>query len=555
MLLILIPIAVILILFLVLVLLMISHKKTMVLKAKKIDEEVNSEKIRQLDRILDRVHVIANANPKYIQVARQLNTIHDDYEVTLTRAKKLTIDLKKVVKSRKVNAKKFQALVNEIKGNQNALAKLDRSFREVAIQVTHQDEYIRNEFNFYQKNIRKVFEVYSDKRILLDKISSQIDALKNETKQLERKFEEVIVAADSNQADKLLRLYSKKVMHYTKVINEGPSIETHLYTQIPHNVKKINNLFFVKRDELSSSLKHIDFKNSIKKISEIYIKAKRDYENLKIDETKVSIRTILKSFKSIENMINLEIKSRNIFIKNYESVIQKVKLTLEHYVSIKKQMKEISAKGKSLTSEILESYHNVQVDADELDKLAIKFRNLMKDKNVPYSAKVSRMKLIIQKSKKTTVDINKLITKLWSINLDESMIKNKFTKSEAAINELIANIKKEDIQLSMDEQREFQKIMVAKSEIAKSLSSEVMNKDLTRKVDGFVKNVTTFYTLINGNAQIASHVKNLLQELAPRRVMDEQMNLTLQIVERNYLEGKYAEALNNIIEVIQEKGI
>ena len=135
------------------------------------------------------------------------------------------------------------------------------------------------------------------------------------------------------------------------------------------------------------------------------------------------------------------------------------------------------------------------------------------------------------------------------------MIKNKFTKSEAAINELIANIKREHIQLNIKEQREFQRLTLTKSEISKQLTAEVISKDLMRKVDEFATKVTTFYTLINGNAQIAIHIKNLLKELAPRRTMDEQLNINLQIVEKNYLEVKYGEALNRVIDLIREKGI
>lgn len=534
---------------------MISHKKTMEIKVKEFDEEINSEKIRQLDRILDRVHIISKSNPKYVKVAQQLNSLHDKYELTLSRSKKLLSDIKKLIAHKKVSVKKFQAISNEIKEQQAKLLKIDKEFREVAVQVTHQDEYIRNEFKFYQKNIRKVFEVYGDKRIFLNRISEKIDSLKDETKKLEKEFEEVILLADSNRADKLLRLYAKKVIHYTKVINEGPSIETHLYTQIPHNVKKVEQLFIMKKEELASSLKHIDFKNSVKKISDLYKDAKKAYDNLEIDKAKEHIKSILKSFKSLENMINLEINSRNIFIKNYEYVIKKVKSTLEHYVSIKKQVKDIGSKGKTLPSEVLEAYQNVKVDADDLDKVGVKFRELMKDKNIPYSAKVARMKLIVQKAKQATKEINLLIEELWSINLEESMIKNKFTKSEAAINELIANIKREHIQLTIKEQREFQRLTLTKSEISKQLTAEVISKDLMRKVDEFATKVTTFYTLINGNAQIAIHIKNLLKELAPRRTMDEQLNINLQIAEKNYLEGKYGEALNRIIELIQEKGV
>ena len=132
-------------------------------------------------------------------------------------------------------------------------------------------------------------------------------------------------------------------------------------------------------------------------------------------------------------------------------------------------------------------------------------------------------------------------------------MKNKFKRSEAALHEIIAISKNEDIKLSKKELENFNQFIHEKTNIINSIKVKGFNPIISKKINSFSEKIHAFYASVNGQAQIAIHVKNMLSELSHQRALDFQLNLTLQESEKNCLDGKYAEALNSIIRFLNDK--
>lgn len=546
------PIAAIIVLTMIVILLIMHLNKKRYQIARNSSDLLGIDRQKQIDAILNRVNIIADANPQYKNTLVTLDEIHSEFTAQNEFSKQLVIKINEEARKKKLVNKEFKKSYEQLLQQKEILEQLDKKFKNVSNRIVQQDNLIRSEFSFYQSCLRRTTTLYKEKRILLDSVARQIDDLNQRIRSLEKQFDEVIISADSEKANLLLRKYIVNVVKFTKVINEGPAISMHIKTQIARTVEKLSKMYAEKRDELAIPMEHINFNKSLKLIAKKYEAAKEAYEELDVDKAKELIVSILKAFKSLENRINLEIKSRNTFFKDYEETISTVKKTLNDWVSMRSQFKEIAGSGREISSEIFDHYNLIKEAVKSLDALALDFRELMKDKNTAYSAKAQRMKMVLDEAMQVTKYLNEFVEMLWNLNLTESLTKNKFKRSEAAMNELVANIKRENIKLSQKEKEEFEKLLASKSFIADKIGGNI-NKDTIEAVDKFSNKVINLYSIINGNAQIAMHIKNMLKELAPERSMNTQLNVNLQMVERDFLDGKYDAALNLIIETLSER--
>lgn len=546
------PIAAIIVFAMIVILLIMRLNKQRYQIARDAGDFLGIDRQREIDATLNRVNDIAAVNHHFRGVLNQLNDIHTEFTKQNEKAKTLVAKIKEESTRKKIVNKEFKKLNVQLKEQKEVLVSLEKRFKSISNQVVQQDNMIRSEFSYYQSCLRRTTELYKEKRILLDGIAKQIDALTIRIREIEREFDAVVISADSEKANILLRKYVVNVVKFTRVINEGPQIWMHLKTMIGTTVDKLNKLYVEKRDSLQIPLDHINFNKSVRQISKKYTDAKVAFEELDMEKAKELVVTILKAFKTLENRINLEIKSRNIFFKDYEATINAVKKVLTDWVSIKRQFKELAGSGKELSEEVFEQYHALKEAGKSLDALALSFRELMKDKVTAFSAKAQRMKMVLDQTHSMTEMMNVFIEMLWNINLTESLTRNKFKRSEAAINELVANIKRENIKLSPKEKEEFDKLVDEKSKIANRIGGNI-NKEIIEYVDKFSTKVVNLYSIINGNAQIAMHIKNMLAELAPQRSSNPRLNVNLNLVEREFMDGKYDAALNLIIESISER--
>ena len=244
---------------------------------------------------------------------------------------------------------------------------------------------------------REAIDVYRVKRIQLNKISKKIDGLSEKIAKLSTEFKSNLAVARNKEASHLLRIYASNVRKFVEIISEAPQLETYIYSTIPEIVNSLTTEYKNKKKILNSNLEHINFRNSLVRISSQFNNAKIFYKSLKMGNVKTMIKKILRSVKMLERMINYEITARNFFVANYEGVLAVTRSSLQKFVGIKGQVVSMIKRGMTIPADLNIQMNDAKLLSTEIDNKAIVFREMIKSKDVPYSTKVSRMKLLLQK--------------------------------------------------------------------------------------------------------------------------------------------------------------
>lgn len=542
---ILIPITVILIFAVIFIFLKHNLKEKRKTKVNELARLIRLERISKANAIISRVEVV-------IKETNEFNDMFSELEKYYEKLDKLIKDISRDYEDINANVghlkkREFDEIYNKVISEIKDADIIEDNFTKVSGQITQQDEFLTSEHVFYSSHLRNGIELYRQKRILLNKISPKLDKLSWEINKKGKTFNEMLDSANNKEAAIHLRQYAKLVKKFIYVVSEAPKIESYIYITIPKVITSLTETYKIKKAELSAPLGHINFNDSLKKIANLYKSAKETYKRLDMKNTKKTIKKILRSVKVLERLINYEITSRNFFISNYESAINETKIGLQRYISLKERVRLIIGKGVIISPDLSLLMNDSKIMALEIDEVALSFRETMKNKTIPYSSKVSRMKLLLNKDSIFIEKLNEILLQLWSVNIESSIIKNKFKKSEVAINEVLANIKKQNISLTVEQEGEYNIISEKINRISFYIEKGLINKKVKDDVEDLMKNTASFYNVINGNIQIAEIVSNLIKEFAPIRATNQKLNFALNAAERSYLEGKYAQSLNVII--------
>jgi septation ring formation regulator EzrA len=283
-------------------------------------------------------------------------------------------------------------------------------FKKTSENIIQQEKSLKKEFNFYRENLKQVLSSYQNKRVMLENIAIKLSQLISSIKQIEEDFVELINKAEIKLASDLVNKYKDKILALAKVINEGPQLQIFIYKSIPDNVRKL----IQQKKEYTTNKKididYICFEESIRKIGAQYILAKNLYLELSISKSEEKVINILKNLKLLERMINTEIKSRNIFMKNYETTLNLVKISLKNYVKIKSNLKNINKEVKIMDFNLNDKYQELQSLSKTIDELAISYREIFNNKRLPFSAKLSRTKILANKCLNIIDVINEIYT-------------------------------------------------------------------------------------------------------------------------------------------------
>ena len=434
------------------------------------------------------------------------------------------------------------------------LLKLIREFDDTSMHFTQQNEFIEKRFILFESKMREAIEVYRNKRIQLQRISDEIDRLSNEIKSVATLFKRNLKEGRNREAQEILSKYEKLVYKYVLTVSEAPYLEMYLYKVIPEKAILISEQYKKRKQELSAQLNHLNFRGTLELIAKELEKARRLYLQVNFEKTKELVIKIFRTLDSARKMVDHEIVSRNIFMQNFKMTIEIAKDILNKYITIKKHIRSLIEGGYSMPTELNSLLSRTKEASNDLDETAISFRDSIKDKAIPFSSKINRMKMLLQKMSAFVELLNDALYQTWSINIESSIVKNKFMRSEAAINEILSNIRKNEIIMSDRQKKDYDYISSKMNEIAIEIENDKINKETTKKVKELMENVSSFYSYMAGDLQIAEIVRNLISELSPKRASNERLNVTLNSVERAYLDGDYANALNIIISELEKEG-
>lgn len=517
-------------------------------------EKVSADKLNKFNSEVSRINVIANSNPKYDRLSEDLRNLFDKLDDTYTIANKIVSEINGSQEDGSffkdkyhLSKRDFKFKVEEVQDRIEHIKNLEAEFELIASQISHQDEFLKSEFTLFQTNLRKAIEVYKTKRLLLDKVSKKIDEIITIIKQQESLFNEAVLSGNMKEASETLKNYSRLVVKFAEIINEGPSIQTYIYDIIPKSIKKIVDNYNECKNDLLASKEIINFDGAIKNAAIIYQEAKVEYGKLNISKAKDLIKKILKSVKATEKIINLEIRSRKAVLNSFKDINNEVKISLRRYVDLKEQIRSYVGKGVQVPMEINDLFIQVKTLGKDIDEKAIKFSEMIADVNIPFSSKMHRSKILVQATTEFTIKINEILQLLWVVNIDASILRNKFKQVEAAINELISNIKRQNILLSLEDQANINSLSEKIDILANKIKTDSIPKEVSNEVSLLVTNTVSLYKTISSKIQISEMVANVIREFSPRRALSEKINYSLIQAEKLYLDGKYAEALNVVV--------
>ncbi len=364
-------------------------------------------------------------------------------------------------------------------------------------------------------------------------------------KTTENDLNEALDSGDNEIMKNEIGNYSKKVVALARVVDEGTVIQTFLYKTIPEKTMTLLKKYKQKKLELDTEFKNLDFSGAFNDIRTKYASAKTLFKNLSIDKASYKIKEILKSLKLLEEMINIEIYSRNLFLKNFENVVSEIKVSLKAFISLKTRVRKID---KSLISiELREAYNESSEASKSIDKDAILFSEVVSDNDISFSSKLSRMKRLLNQNLLFIKGINELEEILWSLNSKNLLIENKFLRTVEAFNSLISKIKKSRIFLSNEQRKIKSNLQTDIASLSSLVKQKTISKEDEKKLDDLSFKISEFYVVVSGNVQMALIAQNLIKKLSPRRSSDQSLDIALSTSEKEYLSGRYDAALNVII--------
>lgn len=519
---------------------------------------MHRERMKKLESDMTKVEMTARSNARYQKLFEQLER---DYDAVYKMLERITTSYNALSsghnidqnESQKMSRKTFDNQVRELYSKIELLNVFEKKFHITANQIMNQNEFLRSEFTFYQNDLRKALDVYKNKRILLDKVAKQIDECSMRISKIEKVFNNNINQGKMVDAAKNVQKYADEVVQFCCYISEGPSIQTHIYDNIPKLIKTITELYKKNHNSLSTSLEIINFSASLKKIANIYKKLVESYLNLDFESAKSLIKDVLKAIKVLEKQITFEIQTMNIFVQNYSDVDNLIEKTIRNFAELRSEVQNTIDKGFILSSEVRENFSELRNFMKVVSRHRDELVNNVKDTSIPYSTKNSRLRSVVVDIIEASRKINDIKEMIWSANIAASITRNKFLQAETAVNELVANSKRMNIHFSHDQQKRYKFICEKINELSQKIQGENISKDVDLEVKNFVINVAAFYKEVGIDIQLAEIASNLIRELSPRRAIDHDANMILTHAEKMFVENKFVDSLNGVIAFLEER--
>ncbi len=509
------------------------------------------ERLTKVEIILQRLSIIAKSNKKFSDVFDDLSNDFDDISVAF-------YDLSNSVESMALEVKTlpFKKFRNEIGRIEKMNEKLEEQiiqFKSKANGLLKKEEFLRNEMSFCREKLRVITNLYSYKSIILDKIENKINVLNYTIIDLTKQFDSAIEKGDNDLASKIMNDIREKIIVFAIVINEGPKIQATIYGTIPELIKKLIKLHEHAEKDLKVDLSNMDFNSDIVSLSNLFNKIKASFLEIDLETCKQNMILLIKNIKALERNIKFEIKARNIFIDNYQCTLDILDTTLKQYAELQEEVKKLPSSGKVISVEIADSMEELREELESFKEFTTSFYNLLKNMSIPYTSKLSRMKIILNKSITQTLVMNDIYKRLWEDDSIKLTVQNQFLQIEQALISLRSQVIEKSIVLSHTEEQQLASIYESKREIKELLSTIPFNAKLaTSKSQMLVDNVSTYYKVVGGKLEMSNIISNLIKEFSSTRALNNKLNISFAQSEKDYLSGDYAASLNMLIEGIQE---
>ena len=256
---------------------------------------------------------------------------------------------------------------------------------------------------------------------------------------------------------------------------------------------------------------------------------------------------VYKNIKSIESIINDEIRAQHDCVSYYDDFNNITRTSLEHYVIIKRQIKGLIRKN-IIDDKFKDLYVHIRSLVKEIDAGAIEFDKSYRNKNIPFVSKRFKMKQIFELNLTLLQTMNIMLIKIYDLNNALMNYTNRLKYISAIITDINAEINILGIQINDKDKNELHLVDQDIFKLEKLIFSPV--KDYPAINDSFKiieSKMVLIFDIIGSKKTAIYIIKNLLDHFASKRKFNNNFNYKMSLAEKQYLSGEYIRALNTII--------
>ena len=521
---------------------------------KKISDGLDNIDTKQIEGLLKRVEIIANSNPDYKNILFILEGIYDKITIKKNKIEKESEEFLSLLKFKKGSRNKRieSEYLNNFKEDLNIISDLISEFMLKSDGILKLGNFLSKEFNFYQERYKMIKQFYQQTLIKIDRISDPLVKLNNEIIVIKKKFDNLHITGKVKEASHTLAVYKNTVIRFAKILNEAPIIGDVIYNQIPSLINLLKNHYSKAEKELKSSLKYINFLNSLKRIRDNYLILKNKYMELDMKACKFYIVWIYKNIKSIETIINDEIRAQHDCVLYYSKFEDITKKSLEHYVIIKRQINGL-IKRNIIDKKFKELYAHIISLVKEINNYAINFSDNYSNKNIPFVSKKFKMRQIFELNLTLLQTMNYMLIKIYDLNNALINYTNRLKYISSIITDLYAEINILGINITEKDKQELHLVDEDVFKLEKLIfGSNVDYQIINESFKNLESKIILIFDIIGSKKAAVYIVKNLLTHFASKRKLNSNFNYKMSVSEKQYLSGEYIKSLNTIITAIED---
>lgn len=536
----------------IIILIIIRNKKKA--SAKKYEDIISKEfdevSLHMVETKLKRIVAIARNNKKYKDSCsifeNKYDKIYDKYKNLKDKSQEFLATNTNMTKSENSRT------IKRLKRDFSIIKKLIDDFVSSLNVMLEAEKFLREEINYYHERYKMIKQFYQQIIVSIQPINEPLMKLNNKIIGLNKKFEDYYDKGEVKECAFTLTKYRNAILLLASILNDAKIIGDIIYNQIPLLIDKLVRHFKVATKNLNSSLKYINFISAIKKIRDQYVLLMAEYSRLEMDSCKSKIIWIFKNIKSLESLINDEIRAEHSINSYYKVFLSETENILKNYVVINKQIK-ILIRNNQVGKEEISLLQQMKTLVTEIDNWSITLRENHNNDAIPFVSKKHKLQLIFKLEISLLEIMNELLIKISEAKNFVLNFSNQLKYVSLIITELNAQINSMGIQLTTKEKNALEEVDMKIYSLEKEIhNSNVDHTHIDNEFKDIQKKIGWIHEIIAAKKESATIVRDLLTHFASKRKFNLHFNQKMNSAEKEYCSGEYLRALNTIIVGIEK---
>ena len=428
-------------------------------------------------------------------------------------------------------------------------------FEKTHLSFTKKDEILRLSLSTIKKLYKNVLDIYNHQKLNINEIISNVDLKIQNIEVIKNEFEDQMSLGNLASSQEKLKDLTTEVLKLARIISEAPGLQKFIINYIPDSAQKLAKDIENYKKNNEEIFNKISFKHQFENLAKYQNKSRHHYHNLEFKQAKNYVIECLKIYEGIKKTLKYEISYSKVFRKNYDLMINEKKKIIDEKDNQIKKFKNINNSNSKIPHEAIERFNKIKEKLNELDLKENFLNESVSDKTISHSSKIHRMKIFLIFLSKLTEEINAFKNLIWLIDNKNINIREKFKKIQILITDLIFDVKNEGIKIRVDYQNKLSEISDKISIISKQLTSNDISHNTEKKLSKIFEDALKIYSIVGGELQVSNVAKDLIKKLSTQRSLNENIDATIALSEKEYMDGNYYDSLNCLIRYMEEKDV